>query len=272
MKKLLYLIGFSLIINACQKQVLEINNLNNNKISVLGHGGMGINSTYPMNSFESIQKCLSQGADGTEIDIQMTKDNVLVLFHDRDLSDASNLSGKIYEQTWDEIQTAQYKLPPYTNYNIIPLDDLFMNLDNPNDYTFFLDCKTFNPDNSAGYIDTYINTLSTLIDKHNLSDNIYIELKREDFIQSFTSQHPNLNIFIYASLEQAFELAETYNLKGITIPINELSNADVQAAHNKGLMVATFNTHTKARNRTAIERNVDFIQTDLLNHLLRHLD
>ena len=46
---------------------------------------MGITSQFPINTFESINSALALGADGSEVDIQMTKDSVLVLFHNRKL-------------------------------------------------------------------------------------------------------------------------------------------------------------------------------------------
>ena len=80
---------------SCKKNKEEILNLNNNKIDVLGHAGMGISSLYPINSAESLLACLHSGADGTELDVQLTMDNVLVAFHDASLSDKTNLSGII---------------------------------------------------------------------------------------------------------------------------------------------------------------------------------
>ena len=110
---------------------MNILNLNNNRISALGHGGMGIGYTYPMNSFESILNCLNLGADGTEIDVQMTKDSVLVAFHDKSLEHSTNVSGQIFSKKWNEISDAVYKDPPYTNYRLITLDELFSNISNP---------------------------------------------------------------------------------------------------------------------------------------------
>jgi glycerophosphoryl diester phosphodiesterase len=42
-------------------------------------------------------------------------------------------------------------------------------------------------------------------------------------------------------------------------------------AHRNGTMVAVFNTHSKDRNMEAIEKNVDFIQSDKVKHLIKIL-
>ncbi|HWR33473.1 MAG TPA: glycerophosphodiester phosphodiesterase family protein, partial [Chitinophagaceae bacterium] len=184
MKKIIILFLFSLSHISCKKEDYNIINLNGNRISVLGHGGMGISHTYPMNSFEAISNCLNLGADGTEIDVEMTKDSVLVAFHDLDLSDRTNISGTIYKKDWHEISHASYKEPLYTNYRIINLDRLFSGLGNKLDKLFALDCKNFNPDTSAYYRNTFCTALIKIIDNYNIQDNVILELKREDLIRT----------------------------------------------------------------------------------------
>ena len=118
MKPLLY-ISLLLTLFSCKKNKIDILNLNNNRIDVLGHAGMGISSLYPINSGESLISCLSSGANGTEIDIQLTSDNILVAFHDNALEGKTNLSGRIREHSWDEISEATYTSTPYLNYKIL---------------------------------------------------------------------------------------------------------------------------------------------------------
>ncbi len=260
-----------LLIASCRQSDFEINNLNNNNIAVLGHGGMGIASTYPLNSFESIQNCLSLGADGTEIDVQMTLDGVLVAFHAELLEHSTALSGRIYEKTWDEIKEATYSEPPYTNYKVITLDELFTNIQTPKASTFFLDCKNFNPDNSSSYIITFTEALIEFIDKHGIADNVYIELKRHELIESLHMERPDLKIFVYKAFEEALSIVNEFQLDGITISIADISESQIKKAHSEGVQIAVFNTHSNKRNLEAIEKNVDFIQTDKLKHLLKLL-
>ena len=249
----------------------EINNLNGNTIGVMGHGGMGIEHLYPLNSFESIQNCLNVGADGTEIDVQMTKDSVLVAFHDEQLEDATFLEGQIYEKNWDEIKEATYMFPPYAQYKVVRLDELFSNLSNPTDYTYFLDCKNFKPDTTEIYNNTFTNALIQLIDDHQLENNVIVELKRTALIRTLKNKRPDFKIFIYRGIEDGIPIANEFELEGITAAINTFTKAEVAEAHALGIMVAAFNTHTKKRNIEAIQKNVDFIQTDKVNHLVKLL-
>ncbi len=271
MKNVIALFTLFFIVSSCQKEDFDIINLNNNQISVLGHGGLGIDQTYPMNSFESILNCLSLGADGTELDVQMTKDSVLVAFHQEFLENSTNTSGRIFNKTWDEIKNATYKHPLYTNYKLISLDELFTNIENPTKYLFFFDCKNFNPSTSSSYLNTFNNALINIIDKHNLVNSVYIEFKREDLIESLRIKRPDLRIFIYSNSGLPLQLVNEFQLQGIAISVDKISKDEVVKAHNNGTMIAVFNAHSKSRNIEAIEKNVDFIQSDKVKHLIKIL-
>jgi len=271
MKRVLTLLTILIILYSCQKDDFNIINLNGNKISVLGHGGMGIDHTYPMNSFESILNCLSLGADGTEIDVQMTKDSVLVAFHGGSLESSTNISGQIFKKSWDEIKNARYKYPPLTNYKLITLDQLFTNIDNPSRYIFFFDCKNYNPDTSPSYLNMFNNALIKIIDKYKLENSVYVEFQRTDLIKSLKNKRPDLKIFVYTEFDLALQIVNEHQLQGIAIAVDNISGSQVLEAHNNGTMIAVFNTHSKSRNIEAIEKNVDFIHSDKVKHLIKLL-
>lgn len=270
-KKATVLILIFLNIISCKKDDFDIINLNGNRISVLGHGGMGIGYTYPMNCFESIAYCLNLESDGTEIDVEMTKDSVLVAFHDLELSDITNISGNIYNKNWHEISNATYKDPIYTGYKIINLDILFSGLKSKSKKLFAFDCKNFNPDTSAYYRNTFCNSIIKIIDKYGIQDNVIIELKREDLIKTLKHLRPELKIFIYSEFDNALILAKRYQLQGIVSSVDKITKEQVSIAHQNGLQVAVFNTHSKSRNIDAINKNVDIIETDRLKHLIKTL-
>lgn len=260
-----------LAVFACKKDEFDIVNLNGNKITILGHGGMGIGHTYPMNSFESIAYCLALGADGTEIDVEMTSDSVLVAFHDADLSESTTGSGAVYTNRWAEISEVRYKNTLFTGYRIITLDKLFTGLKNSHGKLFSFDCKNFDPDTSEYYRKTFCNALLKIIDKHQLQDQVIIELKREDILQTLLSLRPQMRIFFYDDFDHALALAKEYHLEGIVLSIDATSSDQVAIAHAANVKVAVINTTTNSKNIEAIKKNVDIIQTDNLKHLLKIL-
>lgn len=97
---------------------------NNSKpnIDVFGHAGTSLHrdrAVYPADSYESVQYAIDVlDADGVEVDVQMTKDSVLVLYHDSYLDQASTFVGCVSDYNYAELQ--HLKLD-YTNYELVTL-------------------------------------------------------------------------------------------------------------------------------------------------------
>jgi len=260
---------FCILLFSCTKDNYDIENLYN-KIFILGHGGMGVGkAAYPLDSYEGIQKAISLGADGSEIDIQITKDSVLVCYHDHYLEEATNGNGEIYSKNWDEIKNSVYNGDPYINYKICSLDWMF-SVTNDTIHNFTFDIKFTNPDQSPANRDIFQRALIRLIEKYRLAKNITIESPSADFLESFKKKKPGYNMFIYTDFETALSTAKKLGLKGITVKAEEISSDQVKEAHNDGLMVAVFST-THRNHDEVISKNVDIIQTDDLEDLIGRL-
>ena len=65
----------------------------------------GASSHAPENTLAAFQLAIDQGARAIELDVQLTKDHEVVVFHDVDLSRTTNGSGKINSLTLAEIKT-----------------------------------------------------------------------------------------------------------------------------------------------------------------------
>jgi len=269
------IIFFLIVCNllSCKKEEFHISNLNGNKITALGHAGMGIGDTYPMDSYESIIKCLNLGMDGSEFDVQLTKDSVLIAYHNKDLSENTNVKGFVNSLNWNELQDAFYTETPYLNYSIISLEQLFSNIDNLHEYKFTFDCKLYtNHKNINEFYTSYINALINIINKYQIKNNIYIESQSETFLCLLKNKEPTYKLFIYPeSFESGLETALSIGLYGITISTRNITKEQIEIAHKSNLFVAIWNTVTKSDNVEAIKKNPDFIQTDKVKYLLKLL-
>jgi glycerophosphoryl diester phosphodiesterase len=272
MKKLilLFIILFSF---TCKKETFNIVNLNGNKIITQGHGGMGPSSTYPTDSYESLMECLSLGADGTEFDVQLTRDSVLVLYHDHDLSNNTTIKGCINSLSWSEVRTARYNQTLYLNYSIISLDEFFSHVANPDRYTFTFDCKLYTENvNTGAFYRSYIDAVIRLVHQYGLKNNVYIESQDPNFLALFKKKDPAFRLFIYpSSFEEGLEAAISAGLYGITISTRDITKEQIKMAHDLNLWITLWSIHTEDDNKEAIRKNPDCIQTDKLKHLVKLL-
>jgi glycerophosphoryl diester phosphodiesterase len=177
-------IGLLFLVSNCNKEQFDIQNLNGSKIYAFGHAGMGYKGNAPMNSFQSILDCYFEKANGTEIDIQLSKDSVLVLFHDELLDEKTNLKGKINALTWEEISQGLYD--DKSEHAIISLDSLFSYYFLSNlGFSFTLDCKLYSAGNHSEFKNIFSRAVKKLIDKYNAHNFCSIESTDVSFLNSF---------------------------------------------------------------------------------------
>lgn len=73
---------------------------------VLGH--RGASGYAPENTIESFKMALDMNADGVELDVQMSKDGVLVIIHDELIDRTSNGKGWVKDYTFEELRSFNF--------------------------------------------------------------------------------------------------------------------------------------------------------------------
>ena len=83
---------------------------------------------FPENSLEAVQSSIDMGVDMLELDVQRTKDGVLMLMHDHNLDRMTTGSGNIAETTWEEISKLYLKdhQGNVTTYKVPTLEDVLL--------------------------------------------------------------------------------------------------------------------------------------------------
>lgn len=82
----------------------------------------GFSGKYPENTMLAFQKAFEIGVDGIEIDIQLTKDQELIVIHDTTVNRTTDGKGYVKDKTLNELQqlNAAHKFPEISNKEIIP--------------------------------------------------------------------------------------------------------------------------------------------------------
>ena len=234
---------------------------------------MGKKYKYPGNSFESIAAVLSIGADGSEIDVQITKDSVLVIFHDKELSERTNCQGMIRDYNWAEIDSCKYHSSISQHIYMITVDNLFSRIPNIRNYYFSFDCK-FYPKDDETFIDyyrQYVYAIKQMVDSYNMHNKVLIEAGSTQFHQILKQNEVQALQFITGKgIADGILIAEELDLFGIGIG-SDITSKDIELAHEKGFRVMTWIPKTQRANVKAIRKNPDFIQTARPIHMLEIL-
>jgi glycerophosphoryl diester phosphodiesterase len=260
---------------SCKKDppLFSINNLNGNKVSILGHGGMGESFKYPMDTDESLNTALSIGSDGTECDIQMSLDSVLVIYHDGNLNERTLCEGIIADKNWPEFWGCHWASPFSYRLNMLALGDWYNSVkeDHPNAF-ITLDCKLRNGSQDyKNYADRFAAAIHRFIDWNKAYNKINVESSDIAFLERLRAKNSGIRTFYYtANIQDAIDHRQI--LTGVTIFHQQISSQEVSALHVNGLQVALFGMISENENMPAIMKDPDFVQCDKIIEMLKIFD
>ncbi|MFH0893526.1 MAG: glycerophosphodiester phosphodiesterase family protein [Bacteroidota bacterium] len=274
MKKFIsiFILIFLAMFFSCRKTIdkYEIDNLSDGNVMILGHRGMGELYKYPGNSFESLYPVIQIGAEGSEIDLQMTLDSVLVLFHDGDLNGNTTCSGYVYEQTWAQIGACKYHTVEHNVY-LITLENLWSRLENLHELYFSFDCKMYQaiPDRHA-YAHRFARTIRRMCEQYGMTEHVFIE-GNKDFLQTVKEEGLGNKLFVsqIGTMDNGIQQAKELNTYGIACDGSSTYKEEIKRAHDEGFRVMCWGAKTRGECRDLLEKSPDIIQTDKPIYMLK---
>lgn len=95
------------------------------EVLVVAHRANIGDDLYPENSLKTIEHCIASGADILELDIRETKDQQLVIFHDKTLNRTTNGEGNVAEISLEELKKLRLKHQDIvTDFTVPTLDEV----------------------------------------------------------------------------------------------------------------------------------------------------
>lgn len=230
-------------------------------VQVIGHGGMGAGSAYPMNSGHSLAAALALGAQGVELDVQLTADSVLVAYHDELLDGTTTCAGKVNAMTWAKLQECPV-LVDGTAFPFVRVDALLLAYaDQYPDAGFTLDCKLFAADDWWSYLQTYSRALARL--NRQWPGRLTAECQVNDLLRLTQHEAPDMALFLYGTeADAAIRRAATSHYAGVTMHHAAITADEVRMAQELGLEVAVFGVGGRLGHYRALRKGVDRLQTD----------
>ncbi|MCD6018151.1 MAG: glycerophosphoryl diester phosphodiesterase [Bacteroidetes bacterium] len=259
---------------SCTKDpaVFTIDNLNNGEIGCFGHGGMGSKSIYPINSIESLQSCINRGADGTELDVQVTKDSVLVIFHNEQLASGTSCSGIIRDLNWSDIDDCTMKSNLFKHLELVSFDEFIQKLPNPKDYIFTLDCKSRvgSGEDPEVYYKLFAKSLVNTVQRYDLDENVFVENPDIRFLNEIKYLNGDIKLFfLIDDFDYGLQVVKTHNFYGLSMFFMDANTEQIKTAHSQNKRVTLYGVSTDKENYAAVEKSPDYIQTDNIVYLLK---
>ena len=235
-------------------------------------------SLAPENTVLALRTAVGLGVDVIETDLQLTKDNQFVLFHDDNLSRMAGKKEAIRDFTLDELKQIDitYNLSPDEGvtfpyrgqgHQILTLSEAF---DEFTDTVFNLDIKN-KDDREAPEL------LAAELTKYKRENSVIVASFHDRQLERFRTLMPNVataaspgevSRFVFGVKARTLRLvARNLKYRAFQVPIkygriNVVSSRFINAAHERGIAVHVWTINDRTTMEQLIEMEVDGIMTD----------
>lgn len=150
----------------------------------------GASAQAPENTMEAFQKAMDLGAEGIELDVQLSKDQKVVVIHDERIDRTSNGSGYVKDYYYEELMAFDYSngMPTYTNCKIPLLKDV-LSWASANDVYLNIELKT-----GVFSYHGIEEKVSQLIKEHAMEKRVTISSFNHYSLKRFKAIDPNVRI------------------------------------------------------------------------------
>jgi glycerophosphoryl diester phosphodiesterase len=244
---------------------------------ILVHGHRGARAIYPENTIPAFEYAIKIGADVLEMDVAVTKDNVLVISHDPhinpEICKGPHPGVAIHELTLAELREydcGALKNPHFTKQQPVPgtriptLDEV-LSLSRGNNVQFNIETKSF-PDHPelTPPPDVFARMLLNVIRKHELDSRAIVQSFDFRTLHATKRLAPNIRLSaLWEGDARPFVDIAHAGEAGIISPLFKLvTPQQVKSAHDAKIQVVPWTADTPADWQMLIDAGVDAIITD----------
>lgn len=208
---------------------------------------------------------LKQGANGIETDVQMTKDGILVLFHDEDMARLTGVEGKISDFTYEELSALDVVGGVDQDMtDKIPTFEAFLKTFADEDMSFAIEIKQDNIEKQ----------IVEMLDKYEM-------FNKDTMIISFNIEHlknikSNTNNYTLGYLVRDYnkDIVSEMNDLGMTIispKTKILDKNTVKAMHEDGFIIQSWGAYVEKSIKYTYNLGVDAMVVDQPDILINHI-
>lgn len=238
-------------------------------IEILGHAATGlenISSPFHDNTKEGVEYALSmEGCDGIELDVQLSADGELWLYHNSKLEVETNSIGCISNLSFQVLKNTHYtSIGKEKLVRLRDLDTSYFNSKN-----ILLDIRHYN-ECSSQFVnpDVIINHLEEIGFTHPSSFQVRCILGNPDWINDFQVAGLAVLYSIYSVEEFNLYQSNYPNLEGFVVKNNDFSESEITEIKSKNKKVYIFEIRSPKGIRSALKKFPTGLITDDLRATL----
>lgn len=211
-----------------------------------------------MNTRDAVDAAMKAGANGVELDVQLSADGILVCYHDERLETLTSCNGLVNGQHWiPTLERCTYRMADGP-FSLMALETVTNNMDST--ATVILDCKLFSAGKDwSGYLDDFAGSLFDHVAKLDVPKSVIIECQVAEFLDRFPGDGPFSTFYYAKDFDDGLATATARNYDGITISADLISAEEVAQAQAQGLRIAVFGIDKAS---DAVHLGADILEVD----------
>ena len=246
-----------------------------NDIDIIGHGGSGFETFFnqlPANTLASFEKAiLEDEAEGIEMDLQLSKDDVIVVFHDKILEHKTDLTGPVRGKLFEELNTCDFHgdfaMFSKGKHVISSLEQVLTHFkDQLQSKYFYFNIKQGVDPDVEKYTQVMSEQLVKIIQSFRIQKNAIIEtsdirlLKQIQLLDSSIIVMQDIGAF-----ENDYKYVLENNFMGLVVQNKNISAEQVMMAQKSGKKVVIYGEKTRAGIKEVLSKKPDAFQTDKID-------
>lgn len=223
--------------------------------SIMAH--RGLSSSAPENTLYAFSDAIEIGADYIELDVQQTKDGVLVIMHDSNLKRTTGVDKNIWDVNYSEIEdldAGSWFDPMYANARIPTLEQVLQFVDKQANLNIEIKPTQYGSD-------TLEQDVADLIDAYGYTNRCYVTSFSYDSLKKIKTYNPDIKTGYIMSVAYGkfytLKYADAFSLNKVFV-----TKSVVNSAHQQGKKVFAWTVDSASEMRTLENLQVDSIITD----------
>lgn len=225
------------------------------KPTITAHRGLSVKA--PENTLYAFSDAIDAGADMIELDVQQTKDGVLVVLHDQNLRRTTGVKKNIWDVTYDEIRdldAGSWFDPAYANARIPTLEETLQFVDG----RIRLNIEIKPTEHTSPTLEQDV---ADLITTYGYTDNCWVTSFSYGSLKRIKEANPDIRTGYIMSVAYgqfySLKYADAFSLNKVFV-----TSQVVNSAHQAGKQVFAWTVNSVSEVRSLCNLHVDSIITD----------
>ncbi|MEW9667402.1 glycerophosphodiester phosphodiesterase [Ammoniphilus sp. 3BR4] len=230
----------------------------NSKLKIFAH--RGASHIYPENTLPSFKEAIRRGANGLELDVQLSKDGHPVVIHDESLNRTTNGTGLVKHCTLRELKelsAGAWFHPRHAHLRIPTLEEVFLGAKK---YPVFLNIEMKNLFIRSENLEERI---IQLILKYDLTNRVILSSFNPQSIERVKkiNRHITTGFLYFGKLDEPWKMAHELEAEYLQPPINVITQDYVHQSWLHGLQVCPYGVNQSHELSRALHCRVDGLIT-----------